>query len=172
MSCSLRGHGVLVEPGEEEFVADGESNCAEKKPEKAKRHEAADSAEENNDDGSGDTAPQKNRLQNIVRKPDDDAPDQEDHRFRDAGNCEHIDHSGDEHDNAFLQNVGDQKNPRPQAGAGESLKQKAEAGEDRLDERHADNTRRYAANGSAHELLQFRASFAEDTIGEGTGDVV
>src|SRR6185369_16357048 len=109
-------------------------------------------------------------LQEVVDEADEAAPDQKQYCFRCGGGGKHIDDRGDEHNGSNLEDSGEEEHQCPQAGAGESCDEEAEAGEYGLDDGYAEDSVGDASDRRCCELLELGTLIAEEAVCERVRD--
>src|ERR1700756_2898019 len=120
------------EPCEKKLIANGQNDRTDEEADDADGEKSANCTEEDHGYGNGDTASEQQWLQHIVHNPPEYPPDQKQDRLCGAGDCEHIDDGGNQHDGSRLKDRSDQKNQRPQPRAWNSCDEKSETGSERL----------------------------------------
>src|SRR3954471_13249437 len=82
----------LIEPSEEQFVAECENDRTDEQTDDPEREKPTDRPKENDDHGRLDPAAKQDRLEDIVDQPNEQAPDQKDGGDDRVGGGEHVDH--------------------------------------------------------------------------------
>src|SRR6516225_1743250 len=111
--------------------------------------------------GTGRPRPRQQRLQDVVHKGNEDAPNHEGHRLSRTRSGKDINHEGDQCRASNLKHSGNEEHQCPQARSWESHHEKTQTGKQRLNYRHTQDARGNAANGGPGERFKLLGPVAE-----------
>ena len=113
------------------------------------------------EDGHRKAPSEQQRLQDVVHKGNEDAPNHEGHRLSRTRSGKDINDERDQCRASKLKHSGNEEHQCPKARSRESHHQKTQCGKQRLNQRHTQDARGYAANGGPGECFKLLGPVAE-----------